>query len=93
MKESIPKSKKTNNLIDYSNQKPVPKVSTAQFVEFENEILTQASSRVKRITNHISKHTKYPRRLNLANRSDVVNKCSLRKLRRHFWTLFRVNNK
>ena len=39
------------------------------------------------------KATKYPRRLNLASRSDVVNKCSIRKLRRHFWTLFRVNNK
>ena len=84
MKESIPKSKKTDYLVDYPNHKPVPKISTAQSVEFENEILTQSSSTVKRITNHISKHTKYPRRLNLASRSDVVNKCSLRKLRRHF---------
>ena len=93
MKESIPKSKKTNYLIDYPNQKPMPKVFTSQSLEFEKEVLTQASSTVKRITNHISKHTKYPRRLKLASRSDVVNKCSIRKLRRHFWTLFRVNNK
>ena len=37
--------------------------------------------------------TKYPRRLNLASRSDVVNKCSIRKLRKHFRNMFRVNNK
>ena len=41
----------------------------------------------------IRRPRKYPKRLNLASRSDVVNKCSIRKLRRHFWTLFRVNNK
>ena len=41
-----------------------------------------------------SKHTKYPKRTNLANRSDVLNKCSIRKLRRHFLTLFKtkINN-
>ena len=93
MNQLIPSSKKTNDLYDYQNQKPVSKVSIAQSVELKNNALAQASSTVKRITNHISKHTKYPRRLNLASRSDVVNKCSIRKLRRHFWTLFRVNNK
>ena len=36
--------------------------------------------------------TKYPKRLNLSSRSDVLNKASIRKLRRHFWTLFRNNS-
>ena len=35
--------------------------------------------------------TKYPKRLNLSSRSDVLNKCSIRKLRRHFWALFKDN--
>ena len=35
--------------------------------------------------------TKYPKRLNLSSRSDVLNKSSMRKLKRHFWTLF-INN-
>ena len=42
---------------------------------------------------HNSKHTKYPKRKNLANRSDVLNKCSIRKLRRRFWTMFRAQSK
>ena len=93
MNQLIPSLKKTNDLDDYQNQKSVSKVSIAQSVEFENNTLTQSNSTVKRIKNHIPKHTKFPRRLNLASRSDVVNKCSIRKLRRHFWTLFRINNK
>ena len=39
-----------------------------------------------------NRSTKYPKRLNLSSRSDVLNKSSIRKLRRHFWALFKNNS-
>ena len=93
MKESTPQSIKINYLDEIPKQKSLPNIFMAKTWEFENELLAQTSFMVKSERNKNHKHTKYPKRLNLASRSDVVNKCSIRKLRRHFWTLFRVNNK
>ena len=93
MKESTPQSIKINYLDEIPKQKSLPNIFMAKTWEFENELLAQTSFKVKSERNKNHKHTKYPKRLNLASRSDVVNKCSIRKLRRHFWTLFRVNNK
>ena len=78
----------TNQILE--NQSPV---SVNQYLK-ENVRKKPDSKRTKYSKKkHNSRHTKYPKRKNLANRSDVLNKCSIRKLRRRFWTMFRVQSK
>ena len=60
--------------------------------DFKNIFHIQKYSKAETVRQLNGKQTKYPKRLNLSSRSDVLNKCSLRKLRRHFWMLFRDNS-
>lgn len=93
MKEQVTRHIQINDWDKHPDNQIYSSVSKAQILDSESKLLTQENSKDEVIRNQKLKHTKYPKRLNLANRSDVVNKCSIRKLRRHFWTLFRVNNK
>ena len=90
--------KRVSNSIDMSvlalkdSAKNVPDLSLDKKLNFKTLSSTANLTNFHdhRFTRRI---TKYPRRLNLASRSDVVNKCSIRKLRKHFRNMFRVNNK
>ena len=88
----VPNSIDTDVLAHKDLAKTISDVSLIKKTNFKtsSSIANLTNFQGHRFTRRV---TKYPRRSNLASRSDVVNKCSIRKLRRHFWTLFRVNNK
>ena len=93
LQEQIIMPDQATSLDKYPNGKSLPEVSTANIFESKNKQINLAKSKIKMTKNQELKHTKYPKRANLANRSDVLNKMSIRKLRRHFWSMFRLNNK
>ena len=86
-------SYKSEMTISDCRHKPSPAASKNHISVHQNVIPVYECFEGNLSKNHNQRRTKYPKRTNLAQRSDVLNKCSIRKLRRHFWTLFKTKNK
>ena len=94
VKQNVMKpSCKSDVAINDSRHKPSPTTSNNLISGQQTAIQVNECLEKNMSKGNSSRFTKYPKRTNLANRSDVLNKCSIRKLRRHFWTLFRTKNK
>ena len=94
VKQDVVKSYCQSKMMDNDNQhKPIPAASKNLNSGHQTVIPVDESFNENVSKRNSSRRTKYPKRTNLANRSDVLNKCSIRKLRRHFWTLFKTTNK
>ena len=88
--ESLSQPKILNN--NGIQNKPRQIASTNQILDTQSIQSVHEYFKQNVRTKKRSRRTKYPKRKNLANRSDVLNKCSIRKLRRRFWTMFRAQN-